>query len=60
MKKKKVNKIPIRIFSNGSDENIYLIEIKKTSMAFEEGELYEINRNLMEEVSEDLWNNLLN
>ena len=36
-----------------------MVEIKKTTDKFTEGELYEININLLEEVTEELWNNLI-
>ena len=41
------------------EEDQYLIEIKKNFGDFEEGELYEIKINLLEEVSEGIWKNLL-
>ena len=58
-KKKKVksNKIPIIVISNIVDDNYY-IEIKKTIGLFEDGEIYEINIDLLEEVNEIIWNKL--
>lgn len=61
-KKKKFggsNKIPIGLISALSDEDNYLIEIKKTIGIFNVGEIYEINIKLLEEVNKDLWKNLL-
>ena len=58
-KAKKSNKVPISIINLGSDEDEYIIEIKKTIGKFEEGEIYSININLLEEVDKKLWNNLL-
>ena len=56
--KKLLKKIPIQIISKCEDENCYLIEIKKNYEEFEEGNLYEVNINLIEEVEEDLWKKL--
>ena len=58
-KNEKTNKIPIEIISVLDEEDQYLIEIKKNFGEFEEGELYEIKINLLEEVSEGIWKNLL-
>ena len=58
-KNEKTNKIPIEIISVLDEEDQYLIEIKKNSGDFEEGELYEIKINLLEEVSGGIWKNLL-
>ena len=44
-------KIAIKIIGGGSKEDIYL-EIKKTIGIFEEGEIYEIHINNIEEVNE--------
>ena len=58
-KRPKNNKIPVIVISAINEEDIYLIEIKKTTENFEDGELYKIKINLLEEVEEELWNNLL-
>ena len=59
LNKKLLKKIPIRIISKCEEENYYLIEIKKNKEDFEEGNLYEIKIDLIEEVSEELWKKLL-
>ena len=38
-----------------NEEDIYLIEIKKTTENFEDGELYKIKINLLEEIDKELW-----
>ena len=53
------NKIPINVICNLEKEDYYMIEIKKSSDNFKEGELYESNIELLEEVNKDLWMNLL-
>ena len=58
-KKLKNNKIPILVISAVNEEDEYLIEIKKTIGKFNEGEIFKIKINLLEEVEEELWNNLL-
>jgi len=58
-KKLNNNKIPILVISAANDEDEYLIEIKKTIGKFNEGEIFKIKINLLEEVEEELWNNLL-
>ena len=55
----KSNKVPISIISIGSDEDEYIIEIKKNVGIFEEGEIYSINISQLEEVDKKLWYNLL-
>ena len=55
----KSNKVPISIISIGSDEDEYIIEIKKTIGIFEEGQIYSINISQLEEVDKKLWYNLL-
>ena len=57
--KNKNYKIPVLVISSLNEEDCYMVEIKKTTDKFTEGELYEININLLEEVTEELWNNLL-
>ena len=57
-KSKKGNKIPISVIGSIS-ENILYIEIKRTKGIFKYGEIYEINIELLEEVNEGLYNNLL-
>ena len=58
-KEKNQNKIPINVICNLEKEDYYMIEIKKSSDNFKEGELYESNIELLEEVNKDLWMNLL-
>ena len=53
------NKIPILVISKGNEDDHYLIEIKKNVGSFKEGELYDIKINILEEVTENLWYNLL-
>ena len=51
--------MPISVINNLNDEDKYLIKIKKSISIFKEGKIYEINIELLEEVEENLWNNLL-
>ena len=58
-KKLNNNKIPILVILAVNEEDEYLIEIKKTIEKFNEGEIFKIKINLLEEVEEELWINLL-
>ena len=57
-KNKKGNKIPISIIGNISPNKLF-IEIKNNLGIFKLGEVYEINIELLEEVTENLYKNLL-
>jgi len=54
-----LSKIPITVLTQANGDDEYVIEIKKTLNDFIEGKIYEIEINLLEEVNEELWNNLL-
>ena len=58
-KLKSLSKIPITVLTQANGDDEYVIEIKKTLNDFIEGKIYEIEINLLEEVNEELWNNLL-
>ena len=59
-KPKKQIKIPIEIISEYNIENSeYLIEIKKEYNNFKEGSTFIISLDLLEEVNNDLWRELL-
>ncbi len=56
----KSNKVPIAILSYiDEEEEDILIEIKKSIGNFEKGEEYIIKNDLLEEVDERLWENLI-
>ena len=54
-----MSKISITVLTQANGDDEYVIEIKKTLNDFIEGKIYEIEINLLEEVNEELWNNLL-
>ena len=56
---KNINKIPVTVLIDLNEGNDFLIEIKKDKRKFKEGKIYEINIELLEEVNEELWKNLI-
>ena len=58
-KPKKVIKIPVSILMEADEDDHYWIEIKKNINLFKDGEFYVIKIDLLEEVSSELWHNLL-
>ena len=58
-KMKSLSKIPVTVLTQSNGDEDYLIEIKKTVNDFIEGKVFEIGIDLLEEVNEELWNNLL-
>ena len=59
--KKHVCKISIKIINELNDlKGEYFIEIMKTLSNFKEGEIYIISKELLEQVNEQLWFNILN
>ena len=58
-KPKKVIKIPVSILMEADEDDHYWIEIKKSVNLFKDGEFYVIKIDLLEEVSSELWHNLL-
>ena len=58
--KKTICKIPVKVICEIYEGDEYLIEIKKNIGTFDEGEIYSITINLLEEVNASFWNNLLN
>ena len=58
-KMKSLSKIPVTVLTQSNGDEDYLIEIKKTVNDFIEGKVFEIEIDLLEEVNEELWNNLL-
>ena len=58
-KMKSLSKIPVTVLTQSNGDEDYLIEIKKTVNDFIEGKVFEIEIDLLEEVNEELWINLL-
>ena len=56
---KNINKIPATFLIDLKEWNDFLIEIKMDKGIFKEGKIYEINIELLEEVNEELWKNLI-
>ncbi len=54
-----MSKIPITVLTQAIGDDEYAIEIKKTVNDFIEGKIFEIEIDLLEEVNEELWKNLL-
>ena len=44
---------------NASADEIHYDKLKKDKVIFKEGKIYEINIELLEEVNEELWKNLI-
>ena len=51
--------MPVTVLIDLNEGNDFLIEIKKDKGIFKEGNIYEINIELLEGVNEGLWKNLI-
>ena len=59
--KKFVCKIPIKIINELNElKGEYFIEIMKIESNFKEGDIYIISKELLDQVNEKLWFNILN
>ena len=56
---KNISKIPVKIITQCNSEKEFIIEIKKNVNNYKIGMIFEISMELLEEVNEDLWKNLL-